>query len=40
MLTDNSFSGELPSKFTWKLSRLDIGNNTFSGKFLLELLPG
>lgn len=32
MLSDNSFSGELPDKLGWNLSRLEIGNNKFSGQ--------
>ncbi|KAJ6749294.1 KINASE FAMILY WITH LEUCINE-RICH REPEAT DOMAIN-CONTAINING PROTEIN [Salix purpurea] len=31
MLSDNSFSGGLPSKLAWNLSRCELNNNRFSG---------
>ncbi|KAJ6382795.1 hypothetical protein OIU77_031255 [Salix suchowensis] len=31
LLSDNSFSGGLPSKLAWNLSRLELNNNKFSG---------
>ncbi|GAU14266.1 hypothetical protein TSUD_308260 [Trifolium subterraneum] len=31
MISDNFFSGNLPSKLSWNMSRLEIRNNNFSG---------
>jgi adenylate cyclase len=37
MLSNNSFTGELPERVSWNLSRLEINHNKFSGKISAEM---